>query len=234
KDKTTPNRFYIDLGRGYNPRKIYSDKKGLPLDSYGRAKDALKMINYDIENKTYDSSDWKKSSGEKYYFLNKWNEFKKLKEHKSFKYKEQIKYAEKYIIKHFSASQDIREIQQSDIHLFVHELDNYQKEMHPKKEPETGKYKKSIIEPLLSCLNYYRKIGLIKNESNFMSPEIEIKKKRKDKSNFEDSLKVISLIRENIRDDYIIYLFLITHGCRLGEARALKIKQISFRGNHPI
>ncbi|MCL5238799.1 MAG: hypothetical protein M1353_13330 [Nitrospirae bacterium] len=67
-----PNRFQIEIYNSEKKRTDYvcSDKQGLPLDSYERALNLLAIINVEMEQHTFDVSNYVKSELSKYYVGN--------------------------------------------------------------------------------------------------------------------------------------------------------------------
>lgn len=216
--KTIPRRFFIDLWYKEQRHKIYSNAKGEPLDSYSKALGILKDINTDIANSTFKIDDYKATARDQYYLRKRFDKYKAMQT--GMKYLQQFKFADPYVFGYFSSSQDIREIRQANIALWTENLEKYSK-----KGKLGGKAKKNIVGILLSVLNYNHSIGVIPERLTL--PRIDIEKKKKDIPDIADSFKIISAI--DITDvERLIYIFLITHPCRLSEARALQPVDFDF------
>ena len=216
---TTPRKFYLDIWHEGTRYRIFTDKYNNTLDSYSSAKSLLKQINNDMENRTFNPSQYVRKDRENYYLEARWKEF--VKRHKNAKYLYQLTFTGEYIFKHFRVSQDIRDIQQSDISIFAEAIP-----FLSKKQTLSGKTIKNIVGVLLSLLNYNHSIGM--RASKLSMPHIEVIHATKNIPEVSESLKVIEKIEEPSR---IIYLFLITHLCRPADARALQARHFNFANN---
>ncbi|HWR58576.1 MAG TPA: tyrosine-type recombinase/integrase [Thermodesulfovibrionales bacterium] len=216
--KERPGKFYIDLCHDGIRYRIFSDKYDNVLDSYSAAGSLLKQINLDIEHHTFDGKLYIKKERENYFLEARWEEL--VNRHKNRKYLYQITFAEKYVFEYFRASQDIRDIKQSDISLFAQALPTLAK------IGLGGKSIKNIIGVLLSLINYDFSIGLVPNKLSM--PKINVIKKPKKIPELSESLKIVQYIDEKFR---LIYLFLLTHLCRPADARALQAGHFSFSNN---
>jgi integrase len=212
----TPRKFYLDVSHEGKRYRIFTDKYNNVLDSYSSAKSLLKQINSDLENRSFNPSQYVRKDRENYYLEARWDEFEKR--HKNRKYLYQIAFAKEYVFKHFRPSQDIRDIQQSDISLFAEAIP-----LLSKKQEISGKTIKNITGVLLSLLNYNHSIGM--RASKLSMPHIEVVHAPKNIPEISESLKVIEKIEEPFR---IIYLFLLTHLCRPADARALQARHFDF------
>jgi integrase len=213
---TTPRKFYLDIWHEGKRYRIFTDKYNNILDSYSAAKSLLKQINNDIENRSFNPSYYVRKDKENYHLEARWNEFEKR--HKNRKYLYQLSFAEEYIFKHFRLSQDIRDIQQSDVSLFAEAIPRLSK-----KQKISGKTIKNIVGVLLSLVNHDHSIGM--RASKLSMPHIEIVHAPKNIPEISESLKVIEKIEEPLR---IIYLFLLTHLCRPADARAVQARHFDF------
>jgi integrase len=184
----------------------------------GKALGVLKDINTDIANTTFTVDDYKATAREQYYLRKRVEQYKAMQT--GMKYLQQFQFADPYIFGYFSASKDIRDIRQADIALWTENLIKYSK-----KGKLGGKAKKNIVGILLSVLNYNHSVGVIPERLIF--PRIDIEKKKKDIPDIADSFKIISAI-DVTDEERLIYIFLITHPCRLSEARALQSVDFDF------
>jgi len=217
--KKTPSKFYLDLHYKGKRERIFADMYDNILDSYSATQTLQGKIFVDMANGTFDPSHYIKKEKEKYYLLGRWKEF--VKRNDNPKYLLQINYAKGYTFKHFSASQDIRDIRQTDIQLFAEAIPTLSKNGKVK-----GKTISNIVGVLLSLLNHDTSVGL--REGLLISPPIEIIKQPKNIPELAESLEIISHVDNEMR---IIYLFLITHLCRPADARALYAKHFNFDQN---
>jgi len=216
--KTVPKRFYIDLSHDGARFRIFSDKQGKVLDTYVRADDLLKVINYEIKAHTFDPSHYVKSQIEKYWAINLLPQFleHKLKEvapSSSADLKRKVRIASE-----FFGTKDVREIRKIDIVGY--------KEHCEKNFSWSPKTLKDNLDQFKTFLYWLKNdLELIDNVPHF--PEIEVS---------EPSIKWLSAkdqiaLFEKVPDaDKPIIAFLMLHGCRPGEARAIKCKDVDLEG----
>lgn len=218
--ETRPLKFFIDLWWQKKRYKIYSDEKGQPLDSYQRALNLLFHINHEIDNHTFDPSRYIKAEQTRFYFSNfskVWID-EKLREVeqglKAFSYvRELIAYRDKYFIPFFG-TRDIREIRRYDI-------DEFKARLPEHLSPKTIK---NILNALKNFFYTAYNKEIIKEISSF--PTIHVPEFSDWKwIDAETQIKIIDAIPDPHKP---IFIFLFLHGCRPGEARALKIKDINF------
>lgn len=124
KDKTTPDRLYLDIHHKGQRIRIFSDKQGLPLDTYARALDLLSHINYEIKNFSFDPTKYVKQELEKFYVVNlleKFLEFKikTIAPSNQKDYKRYVQYA-----KDFFGAKDVRELRKLDITSYKEHIEN--------------------------------------------------------------------------------------------------------------
>ena len=214
-DKTTPKRFFIDLFYRGQRIRLFSDKQGQILDSYQRALTLLAHINYEIKNYTFEPSHYVKQEREKFYITNLLDKFLShkldtLAPSYRFAYKLYVKSA-----KDFFKPTDIRDIRKLDI---VNYLEHLKKNYN-----FSGKYTKNILDHFKAFLRYamndleilntvptFPSVEYSEPQINWLSPELQRR------------------VYEAIPDiDKPIIAFLMLSGCRPGEARALKIKDVN-------
>ena len=215
--KTVPNRFMIDIHFSGERYFICSDKQGQPLDSFQRALKLQSHIQTEIDNHTFDPSKYVKSEQKEYYVMNLCEKFLNSKLDSlapSYQkdYKRMINIAKDY----FKAS-DVREIRKIDIINYKEHLD---KEFKIK-----GKTIKNIMDLFKTFLNYCKNdLEIIDTVPAF--PEVEVTP-----FNFkwvvqEDQITLFVHVPE---EDKPIFAFLMLHGCRPSEARALRVRNVDLR-----
>jgi len=212
--QTTPKRFYVDLPWEGERVRIFSDMTGQILDSYDRAETILEHLKYEIAHHTFDPRNYIKAEASKLWAANLLDRF--LKDRidaiaPSYKkdYKRMVE-----IAKNFFQNQDVREIRK--IHLI-----NY---MNHCREAFKWKDKtlKNNMDLFRSFLNYLKNdLEVIKVVPSF--PEIEIPEPQFKWLNAMDQTALFEKVSE---EDKPIIAFLMLHGCRPGEARALKRKNV--------
>lgn len=213
--KTTPKRFYIDLYRGQRI-KIYSDKYGQALDSYQRALRLTMHINYEIKHHAFDPSKYIKAEMELFYACNLLDRFLeyKLKSIAPSYVKDYRRIVS--IAKDYFKTADIRDIKKLD-------LINYKE--HLEKKSLSGKSVKNIMDNLKTFLRYCKgDLEIIDNVLLF--PSVEVVQKPFKWLSQDDQIRLFDLVPD---DDKPIMAFLMLHGCRPGEARALRCGDINLQ-----
>ncbi len=218
---TFPDRYYLDVHHKGERIRVFSDKQGKPLDAFQRAVDLLSHINYEIENHIFDFSKYKKSEQKEFYVCTKLDEYLDHKiDSLAPSYQADFR---RYvgIAKDFFKTTDVREIKKIDVI-------NYQKYL--KESFNIGnKTIKNNIDVFKAFLNY------LKNDLEIISivprfPDIDIDIKPFKLLTQEVQVKAYELWPDT---DKPIFAFLMLHGCRPSEARALKCKNIDLQ-NHTI
>lgn len=213
--KTTPKRFFIDLFYGGQRLKLYSDRQGCPLDTYPRALNLLAHINYEIKHHIFDPSHYVKQELEKFYVINLADKFL---DHKintvapSYQthYRRFVK-----MHKEFFSVRDVREIKKIDIV-------NY-KEHLERNFNISGKTLKNILDNFKTFLRYLKsELEVIKDIPTF--PNVDVVAPHTVWLTQELQMKVYNTIPDN---DKPLFAFLMLTGCRPGEARALKCKDVN-------
>jgi integrase len=229
-----PKRFLIDLHHNGQRIRIFSDKSGQPLDSYPRAANLLSVINYEIGNYSFDAASYVKKDPEKYWISNLLDRFYHYKiESISPSYKRHYK-KHVQLAKDFFKTKDIRELKKNDVIRY--------KEHISKNLQYSEKSVKNILSLFKTylhfCKNHLKIIRSVKNILSLFKTYLHFCK---------NHLKIISSIPsfpaievpeykhkwmspesqhalfEHVADrDKPIIAFLLLHGCRSSEARALR------------
>lgn len=217
KCKILPRRFYIDLHWNGERIRLFSDRTGQALDSYERAKILLSHINTEIKNFIFDPSKYVRSEIERFWVSNLIDKFVESKI-----YTLAPSYQKDYermgrIVKEFFGIKDARELRKLDIVNFKEHLEkNF--EFRPKTI-------KNIMDFLKTFLRYLKfDLEIIDNIPPF--PKIEVQPHQFKWLLPEEQIKILECIPE---DDRPIVAFLMLQGCRPGEARALKCKNVNLR-----
>lgn len=215
--QTTPKRFYLDINYRGKRVRIFCDRQGKALDTNQRAYDMLAHVRVEIENHTFDSSSYVKSEQEEYYVMNLCKRFLNFKiDSIAPSYQKDYK---RIIgtIKDYYTTTDVRDLRK--IHII-----NF-KEYLEKEFSLSGKSVKNILDLLKTFLNYCRNdIEIINTVPAF--PEVELTP-----FNFkwvlqEDQITLYALVPDK---DKPIFAFLMLHGCRPSEVRALKVKNVDLK-----
>lgn len=218
---TVPVRYYLDIHNSGIRIRVFSDKQGRPLDSLSRAVDLLSHIKYEIETHIFDSSKYQKSEQKAFYASIKLHEYLEYKiKFLAPSYQADFRrYVER--AKDFFKTMDVREIRRID-------LINYQAYLQ-KTFDLNNKTIKNIMDVFKAFMNY------LKNDLELISivprfPDIDIVVKPFKWLYQEDQVKLFELVSDKHKP---IFAFLMLHGCRPSEARALKCKDVDLQ-NHVI
>lgn len=212
--KTVPKRFFVDLFYKGQRIRVFSDNHGQPIDTYQRATDLLNHINYEMKNYLFDPTKYIKQQLEKYYVVNlleKFLEFKIETLAPSYQ-KDYMRYTR--IAQGFFGAKDVRELRKLD-------LVNYKE--HLERDFEfSDKTVKNIFDNFKTFLRYIRnELEIVATIPSF--PVVETTQPETHWLSADVQQKAIECIPG---DDKHIIAFLMLHGCRPGEARALKCKDV--------
>lgn len=218
---TTPNRFLIDLYWNGQRCSVCSDKAGMALDTYHRAYKLLSHIQTEIDNRVFDPTKYVKSEQKEFYvnaLLDRFLQNKIDSIAPSYK-KDYIRIVN--IAKDFFKIKDVRELRKLDI-------TNY-KEHLEKKFTFSNKTMKNTLDLFKTFLNY------VKNEFEYIDtvpsfPKIDVSEHNFKWVSQENQFMLFNIVPDK---DKPIICFLMLHGCRPSEARALRCKNINL-GNQSI
>ncbi len=217
KCKIIPTRFFIDLFYEKNRIKIYSDKTGQVLDSYQRALNLLSSVNTELNEHSFDPSKYVRSELEHFLISNLLDRFLSFKLNSiAPSYQKDYKRIV-YIAKDYFKTKDVREIRKIDLLNYKDHIErNYKL---------AGKSAKNVLDLVKTFLRYCKNdLEVIDNVPAF--PEIEIQEHSFKWLSQEDQVTLYDRIPE---EDKPIIAFLMLHGCRPSEARALKCKNIDLK-----
>lgn len=213
----TPTRYYLDIHYKFHSKKrfsIFSDRQGKSLDTFQRAVDLLIHINYEIDNHIFDPTKYIKSEQKEFYtserldnYLNK--KINSLAPSYQTDFKRQIR-----IAREFFNTKDVREIKKSDIIKYQEHLQQNFK--------ICNKTIKNIMDVFKAFLNYCKNdLEMISVVPHF--PNIEYETKLFKWLSQEDQVTLFEFVPDKHKP---IFAFLMLHGCRPSEARALKCKNV--------
>lgn len=212
--QTTPRRFYVDVFWKTERIRLYSDEKGKTLYAYESAEDLRKDINRQIENHTFDPAKYVKAEAAKFYAENLLDRF--LKEKKKTIAPSYVSHYERIVCvaKNFFTTQDVREIRKLDIINFVNDC--------REKFSWRSKTLKNHLDVFKTFMTYLKDdLEVIDRKPSF--PPIEVEDPPVRWVQAKDQAKLFDQVRD---EDKPIVGFLMLHGCRPGEARALKCQDI--------
>jgi integrase len=218
--KTMPKRFYIDIWNRKKRVRLFSDKKGMSLDSYERARTLLSHIRYEISNHTFDASKYIKSEVREYWattLLDKFRDNKLDSLAPSYK-KDYCRMTE--LCKRFFGTKDVREIHKPDIKNFKSHLEK-DFTFKPKTIKNILMFLKTFIrwlhdEELITSVVFLSKEELQGLESSYEYQWLSS----------EEQIKLLQYVPNEHKP---IIAFLMLQGCRPGEGRALRCKDVNLR-----
>ena len=215
--KTIPKRFFIDLWHDGKRVRLFSDKTGQVLDTYQRAQTLLSHLRYEIQHHTFDPSKYIKAESKEYWtdtLLDKFLSFKLDSIAPSYK-KDYRRMTE--IVRKFFGTKDVREIRKLDVIDFKNHIE--------KSFKFKGKTVKNIIDFFKTFLRYLKfDLEVVDNIPSF--PDVEVQSYNFKWLSQEEQIKLLDYVPEGQRP---IIVFLMLQGCRPGEARALKCKNVDLR-----
>jgi integrase len=212
--ETTPKRFVVDLPWKGDRIRVYSDQTGQVLDSYSRADTVRKHIHYEITHHIFDARKYQKAESEKFWCVNLLQRFENdripsIAPSAKADYRRKIK-----IAREFFQNKDIREIRKFDI---INYKNHCEKTFtwKPKTLKDTIDLFKSFMHYLLGDLELIDRLPAF--------PVIDVPEPQFRWVGQKDQ----ALIFGHVPQEHMpIIGFLMLHGCRPGEARALKCKDI--------
>jgi integrase len=212
--QTVPKRLYIDLPWHGQRIRVFSDKSGQVLDSYDRADKLSDRIGEELENHAFDPSHYVTAEASKFWSKNLLQRFLEDKSKvvaPSYRshYKRIVTIAQD-----FFKTQDVREIRKLDVINFA----DYCRESFTWKEKSV----KNAVDVLKTFMNWLREdLEVITTVPPF--PAIETEEAPVKWIHSKDQAKLFNTVRD---EDKPIVGFLMLHGCRPGEARALKCRDV--------
>jgi len=212
--KTTPAKLYVDLSFKGKRCRIFCDKQGQPLDTYRRASIVQSKIQWELENNTFEPSRYIKAELQGFWITNLLDRFLSHKIASiapSYQkdYRRMVTVAKDY----FNTT-DVRDIKKLD-------LINYRDHLQSKCSLG-NKSTKNYLDHFKTFLNYCKgDIEIFDRLPSF--PEIEIQAHTFRWLSQVDQVQLF----EHVPDaDKPIIGFLMLHGCRPSEGRALKCKDV--------
>ncbi len=212
--KTVPNKLYVDLPWKGQRIRIYSDKTGQVLDTYDRANTVLKAIRSEIEAHTFDPQKYIKADASKFWTANLLAVFEQHKlRNLAPGYKTYFSYMVG-IAKGYFGNQDVRDLRKLD-------LINY-KDYLEKTFTWKPKTLKNVLDVFKAFLRYVRNdFEMITTVPSF--PVVDVP----DAAFRWIGQKDQASLFDQVPDQHKPFIaFLMLHGCRPGEARALKCKNV--------
>ena len=212
---TAPTRYLIDLYWNGQRCSVCSDKAGMALDSYQRAYKLLSHIQTEIDNHVFDPTKYVKSEQREFYVNGLLDRFL---QHKTGSIAPSYKkdYARMVnIAKDFFRVKDIRELRKLDITSYKEHLE--------KEFSFSNKTLKNTLDLFKTFMNY------VKNELEYIDsvpsfPDIDVSEHNFKWVSQENQSMLFDLVPEH---DKPIIGFLMLHGCRPSEARALRCKNVN-------
>jgi len=217
----TPKKYFIDLYvKGYGRIKLYSDKRGLPLDSFRGAQRVLEHIRYEIDQHIFDPTRYTASDLKDFLFetrVSDWYESKKKDAERGNLAKSYTRGIDCFIRHYYNPffkGMDVRDIRAYHIQRFYTQLPG----------DKSLKYISNIMKALENFFNVLHRYEYISKKPSF--PAITLDRKTPRWVDYETQLKLLKAIPEKHRP---IFTFLAFQGIRPSEARALKVKDVNLR-----
>lgn len=215
--KTIPSRLYVDLFFKGKRCRIFCDKQGQPLDTYRRASIVQSKIQWEIEHDTFEPSRYIKAELQGFWITNLLDRFLSFKiagiaPSYQKDYKRMVSVAKDY----FNTT-DVRDIKKLDVI-------NYRDYLQTKLSLG-NKTAKNYLDHFKTFLNYCKDdIEILDRLAAF--PEIEIQAHTFRWLSQDDQIELF----EHVPDaDKPMIGFLMLHGCRPSEGRALKVKDVDIK-----
>ncbi len=212
--ETTPKRCYVDLPWKGKRIRIYTDKTDQVLDTWERADTVRKIIESEIKSHTFDPARYMIAETSKYWAANLLALFEQQKL-KSLApgYRAIFSYMVR-IARDYFKNQDVRDLRKLD-------LINY-KEHLEQKYAWKAKTLKNVLDVFKSFMRCVRNdLELITSVPSF--PLVEVPETPFRWVGQKDQTELF----EKVPDEHKpIIAFLMLHGCRPGESRALKCKNV--------
>lgn len=213
---TFPTRFYIDLSWKGKRLKIYSDRQGDPLDSFRRAVKLQTEIDDEIKAHVFDPLKYLNQEKQNFYtqaLLSRFQDAKTPTLAPSYQndYRRMITEASGFFLK-----KDARELRKLD-------LINYQN--HLKAKGIQGKYQKNYLDLFKTFLRWCKAdLEILDVVPSF--PPVQVQARPFRWLGREDQIKIF---QDLPAEDRPIISFLMLHGCRPAEARALRIGDLDLK-----
>ncbi len=218
---TTPRRYFVDLSWEGRRIRLYSDKRGNPLSSWEQANQLRQQIAYEIENRVFDPSRYVLRDQKEFLLRNYIERFIEYSERKGLKpsaLKDRKRILRTHVLSFLENGcqiSDIRDIRKRHIEDFVD---------HLRKSGKSPKTIYNILAELKALLNWAHRREDIERVPQF--PEIKLPERVPQGLDLEVQLEILKRIPAEHRP---IFQFMMTYGCRPGEARALMWDCVRFR-----
>lgn len=214
--KTIPTRFYIDLSWQGTRIKIYSDKHGDPLDSYRRALALHTDIDEEIKEHCFDPLKYLRQEKEQFWAVNLFARFLDAKI-ASLAPSYQKDYKRMTVeASGFFGKKDVRDLRR--LHLV-----DYQN--HLEARGIRAKYQKNYLDQMKTFLRWCRSdLEILDVVPAF--PGVQVPEKPYRWLGQEDQINLVAQIPA---EDRPIIEFLMLHGCRPAEGRALRVKDVDLK-----
>jgi integrase len=212
--ETVPKKLYVDLSSQGQRVRVFSDGTGRPLDSYPRAKEVLGSINNEIKEHRFDPQKYIQAEASKFWTSTLTDQF----------LKHRVKGLAPAYQGHFTSTvntageyfknKDVREIRKID-------LINYRDHLEQK-----FTWKAKTLKNAMDIFKTF--MGYVKNDLEIIDrvppfPKIEVPNAPFAWIDQKDQVRLFEMVPDEHKP---IIAFLILHGCRPGEAMALRCKDV--------
>ncbi len=212
---TRPEAYLFDFSFKGQRERLFYDKEGKRLDTYNKALELQIMINKEIREHTYDPSQYVRRESKEFWVSTLLGEFQdrkidKLAPSYQHDFKRMVRVASE-----FFGEQDVREVRPLRI-------EDYQSHLGKTLSPKSVKNYLDLLRAFLRwCCDKKGAIGRIPSFPDLPKYDPAPKWVAQD-----DQVNLYAHVPE---EDKPIIAFLMLHGCRPGEARALRLKDVDLR-----
>lgn len=235
---THPRKYYIVLyAKHYGTIKLYSDQRGEPLASWGKAERVLTGIRNELDQNKFDPTRYAKKDLQSFLFesqIDKWYQ-DKLAEvitgNRAQGYADLLEYFIRAFYKPHFTGMDVRDIRGYHIQEFYRTMPDKNKK--PGRDKKTKKLKnkkiglkhrKNIMDALRAFFNSMERLEVIESAPAF--PVITLDRKAPKWIDYETQLEALKIVPP---EHLPIIRFLALQGTRPGEARALRVKDLNLK-----
>jgi integrase len=216
--QTRPNRYYIDLWWQGKQLKIFKDPYGYPLDSLARTEQLLATIRFQIGNGSFDPKEYVAKELRQLqfeFYAQAWLERLEQERLSRAYLKEVRRYTRTYFIPFFKRA-NIRDLREGAILDFKRWL--------------PSDLSNKTISNILGVLHRLLAEALDRKDIAVLPKFPKVEKRKPDTKwlDQEGQERILAHLKEPYRS---LFLFCMKHGCRIGEARALKWDCVDLKKN---
>ncbi len=211
-DYKGPSSYFLDFYYG-GRQQIFSDERGIVLDTLARAELLVEQIKYEIDKGLFNPEKYRKAELKKYWIDQLLDQFKKVKEKTIAPSSKNNYFRGIDLAKKFFGTKDVRDVRK--IHLV--EYQNFLANI-----PIGSKTVWNYLSIFKTFMNWCKSdLGILSICPSF--PNVDYEPPEINWITSEDQVKLLGYARE---EDKPLLIFLMLSGIRPGEARALKVGDV--------